>query len=65
MTAPPDRLTLLASQHAWAHSQQAPEYVPQDTRTHQEETRVAHQSTTVDGTPASGEGHGPWPRRPI
>jgi hypothetical protein len=36
-----------------------------DTRTHQEEVRVAHQSTTVDGTPASGEGHGVWPRRPI
>ena len=37
-----------------------------DTRTHQEEIRASHQSTTVAGaTPASGEGHGPWPRQPI
>jgi hypothetical protein len=36
-----------------------------DTRTHQGELAVAHQSSTVHNTPASGEGHGPWPRRPI
>jgi hypothetical protein len=36
-----------------------------DTRTHSEEIRIAHQSTTVANTPASGEGHGPWPRQPI
>ena len=36
-----------------------------DTRTHQDELAVAHQSSTVANTPASGEGHGPWPRQPI
>jgi hypothetical protein len=36
-----------------------------DTRTHQGEMAVAHQSSTVDNTPASGEGSGPWPRQPI
>ena len=36
-----------------------------DTRTHQDEIMASHQSTTVDGTPASGEGRGVWPRRPI
>ena len=38
---------------------------PATTRTHTGEVAVAHQSSTVDNTPASGEGHGVWPRRPI
>ena len=38
---------------------------PTDTRTHAEEIRVAHQGSTVDNIPASGEGRGPWPRQPI
>lgn len=32
---------------------------------HEYELRVAHQSSTVNNTPASGEGHGRWPRLPI
>ena len=36
-----------------------------DTRTHAGEMAVAHQSSTVDNTPASGEGRGVWPRQPI
>jgi hypothetical protein len=38
----------------------------EDTRTHETEIMASHASSTVAGaTPASGEGHGPWPRRPI
>jgi hypothetical protein len=49
-----------------ASAKVAPMASPQDTSTHQDELTAAHQSTTVPGAePASGEGHGPWPRRPI
>ncbi len=36
-----------------------------ETRTHQDEIRASHQSAGRGVTPASGEGHGPWPRQPI
>jgi hypothetical protein len=62
----PDRLALLAAQDAWAAGKAATPPTREDDRTHQQELEIAHTSTTVAGaTPASGEGHGPWPRRPI
>ena len=33
-----------------------------DAGLHDRELHTAHQGSTVNGTPASGEGHGPWPR---
>jgi hypothetical protein len=62
----PDRLAILAEQEAWAASMAARPPAREDSRTHQQELGTAHTSTTVAGaTPASGEGHGVWPRRPI
>ena len=61
----PDRMAYLAQCEREASAKTAPLTSPQDTRTHQDEIMAAHQSTTVPGaTPASGEGHGSWPRRP-
>lgn len=61
----PDRIGLEASQDAWAHAQQAPEHVPEDTRTHQGETRAAHQGSpsvavqnATHGAPAPAEDRG-------
>jgi hypothetical protein len=62
----PDRMAYLAQCEREAAAKTAPDTSPQDGRTHQDEMLTAHVSTTVAGaTPASGEGHGPWPRRPI
>ena len=61
----PDRMAYLAQcEREAAGKAHQPEPAP-DTRTHSEEIRIAHASSTVDNTPASGEGHGPWPRQPI
>ena len=61
----PDRMAYLAQCEREAAGKAYRPEPATDTRTHQEEVRVAHQSSTVDNTPASGEGHGVWPRRPI
>ena len=61
----PDRMAYLAHCEREAAAKAYRPEPAADTRTHQEEIRVEHQGSTVDGTPASGEGHGPWPRRPI
>jgi hypothetical protein len=61
----PDRMAYLAQCEREAA---ATAYRPEpatDTRTHQDEILASHQSSTVACTPASGEGHGVWPRRPI
>ena len=60
----PDRWAYLAAQEAWAASQAAPGYGgEQGLPTHQDEVMAKNGCSTVDGaTPASGEGHGPWPR---
>jgi spore germination protein YaaH len=59
----PDRMAYLA---ACEREAAAPAYRPparEDSRTHQDAIMAAHASTTVAGAaPASGEGHGPWPR---
>jgi hypothetical protein len=51
---------------AAGYARGTPAYRPparEDSRTHQDEIMAAHASTTVAGAaPASGEGHGPWPR---
>jgi hypothetical protein len=43
VSTPADRVGLEASQAAWAHSQQAPQYVAEDTRTHQDELMSSHE----------------------
>ena len=64
MTAP-DRMAYAAQCEREAAGKAYRPEPATDTRTHQDELVVAHTSSTVDNTPASGEGHGPWPRRPI
>jgi hypothetical protein len=61
----PDRMAYLAQCEREAAGKAYRPEPATDTRTRQGEVRVAHQSSTVDNTPASGEGHGPWPRQPI
>ena len=61
----PDRMAYQAACEAEAAGKAYQPEPATDTRTHDGEMAVAHQSTTVDNTPASGEGHGPWPRQPI
>lgn len=62
----PDRMAHLAACEAQAAAAAYRPPPAEDHRTHQDELAVAHQSTTVAGAvPASGEGHGPWPRLPI
>ena len=62
----PDRMAYLRQCEAEAAAKAYRPEPATDTRTHAGELAVAHTSTTVAGaTPASGEGHGPWPRRPI
>lgn len=61
----PDRMAYLAQCEREAAGKAYQPEPATDTRTHQGELAVAHQSSTVHNTPASGEGHGPWPRRPI
>jgi hypothetical protein len=61
----PDREALLAAQDAWAAGKAATPPAREDGRTHQQELEITHVSSTVSNTPASGEGHGPWPRRQI
>ena len=62
MTAP-DRMAYFAQCEREASAKTAPDTSPQDHRTHQDEIMVAHTGTPGTGVPASGEGHGPWPRR--
>ena len=65
MTTPDSRMAYLAACEREAAGKAYRPEPATDTRTHAGEVAVAHQSSTVDNTMASGEGHGVWPRRPI
>jgi hypothetical protein len=68
----PDRLTLLAAQDAWAAGKAYRPEPAEDRRVHADEIRGAHgcvpspeAAVNMGVTPSSGEGSGPWPRRPV
>jgi hypothetical protein len=67
-----DRMAYLAQCQRESAALVAPEYRPAALPDHGSEIRVAHGSVpspeaavNMGVTPSSGEGHGPWPRRPI
>jgi hypothetical protein len=50
----PDRVALEASQQRWAEAQAARPPAREDERRHEDEIWIAHQSSTIPNTPASG-----------